>query len=193
MADAAEASSSDKDCSDKNFSDSDSFEESTDSKADCNFSTENLNSSRDPKLASSTLYNVKKKQSAVAKQEWKRRFRYLSCKHFLRHTRAVNDRQTGEGLSPRQNKKREKESDGFYADDKGYLQSEIYDEVENDKELGFTGDVSRKLNLMPPVTGHDRTSEDAELLRTDFQSDSYNPEIIVVPSAQFVREISSGN
>ena len=193
MANAAEASNPDKECSDKNFSGRDSSNESTDSEADRDFSTENRNSSRDQKLASSTLYNVKKKPSAIAKQEWKRRFRYLSCKHFLRHTRAVNDRQTGEGLSPRQNKKREEESDGFYADDKGYLQSEIYDEVEDDEELGFTGDVSRKLNLIPPLTGHERTLEDAELLRTDFQSDSYIPEIIVVPSAQFVREISSGN
>lgn len=188
-----EGSSSEKDCTDKSFSDRDSSDESTDFKADRTFSSENQKSLRDPKLAGSTLHNGKKKQNAIAKQAWKRRFRYLSFKHFLRHTKAVNDRQTGGDLSPRDNKKQEEESDGFYADDKGYLQGEIYDQLENGEEIGFMGDVSRKLNLMPPVIGQDRTSEDAELLRTDFQSDSDNPEIIVVPCAQFVREISSGN
>ena len=189
MADAAESSSSDKDCPDKNFSDRDSSDESTDFKADLNFSSENQNSVRDPKLAGSTRYTGKKKQKA--KQEWKRRFRYLSFKRFLRHTMVVHDRQTGGGPSPRENKEQQDESDGFYADDKGYLQGKLYDQLENG-EIGFTGDVNRKLNLMLPVAGQDRTSEDAELLRTDFQSDSDNPEIIVVPCAQFVREISSG-
>lgn len=188
MADAAEASSSN-----KNFSDSDSsYDASSDPKADLEFSTDNQKSLWYPKLAESELNNKKNKQNAIAKQEWKKRFRYLSYKHFLRHTRALNGRQTSGGISPRENKKREEESEGFYADDKGYLQGEIYDELENGDDLGFAGDVSRALNLMPPVSGQERTSEDAELfLRAGPDSD--NPEIIVVPSAQFVREISSEN
>lgn len=190
MANAEEASSPEKDCPDKNFYSSD---ESIDLKADRSFSSENENSLRDPKLAASTLYKGKKKQNAIAKQEWKRRFRHLSVKHFLRYTRAVNERQTDGGVSPREGKKREEESDGFFADDEGYLQGGIYDQLENGEEIGFTGDVSRALNLMPPLTVQDETSEDAELLRTDFQSDSDNPVITVVPCAQFVREISSGN
>ena len=187
MANAAEGSSSDW------ISDKDSSDENADSKADCDLSTENRESLLDPKLAASTSYNGKKKQNATAKQKWKRRFRYLSYRHFLRHTMEINDTQTGGGLSPREKKKREVESDGFYADDKGYLQGLIYDQLENGEEIGFTGDVSRKLNLMPPVIGEDITSEDAELSRTDFKPDSDTPEIIVVPCSKFVREISSGN
>ena len=187
----ADAGAEGYDCPNKNFSDSDSSNESTDLKADPGFSSEDQKSLRDPKLAASKLYNGKKKQKAIAKQEWERRFHYLSFKHFLRYTRAINDRQTDRGVSPRGSKKREEESDGFFADDEGYLQGEIYDQLQNGGETGFTGDVSRKLNLMLPA--QDRTSEDAELLRTDFQSDSDNPEITVVPCEQFVREISSGN
>ena len=190
MANAEEASNPEKDCPDKNFYSSD---ESIDLKADRSFSSENENSLRDPKLAASTLSKGKKKQNAIAKQEWKRRFRHLSFKHFLRYTRAVNERQTTGGVSPREIKELEEESDGFFADDEGYLQGGIYDQLENGEEIGFTGDVSRKLNLMPTVTGQDGTSEDAEISRTDFQSDGDNPEITVVPCAQFVREISSGN
>jgi len=195
MADAAESSSSDndcpdEDCPDKNVSDRDSSDGSTDFQADFNFSSENQNSVRDPKSARSTLYAGKKKQKATAKQKWKRRFRYSSFKQFLRYTMAVYERQADESPSPREKKKQE-ESDGFYADDTGYLQGKLYDQLENGEEIGFTGDVSRKLNLIPPLTSQDRTSEDAELLRTDFQSDTDNPEIIVVPCAQFVREISS--
>lgn len=180
MADGAEGN----DCPDKNFSDSDSSNESIDFKADPGFSSEDQKSLRDPKLAASKLYNGKKKQKAIAKQEWERRFHYLSFKHFLRYTRAINDRKTDGGVSPRKNKKREEESDGLFADDEGYLQGEIYNQLENGEETGFTGDVSRKLNL---------TSKDAELLRTDFQSDNDNPEVTVVPCEQFVREISSEN
>ena len=172
----AEGSSSEKDCSKKSISDKDSSDESTDPEADRNFSSENQSSLLDPELRSSMLN----------KKEWKIRFRYLSYEHFCRHTRAVNERQTDEGLSTRENTKRDEESDCFYADDKGYLQGEIYDELESGEDLGFAGDVSWALNLMPPVSGQERTSEDAE-------PDSDNPEIIVVPSAQFVREISSEN
>lgn len=187
MADVEEASSSNKD-----FSDSDSsYDATTDPKADRDFSTDNQKSLRYPKSTESELNNKKNKQNAIAKQEWKKRFRYLSYKHFLRHTRAINERQTGGGPSPREIKKREEESEGFYADDKGYLKGEIYDGLENGDDLGFAGDVSRALNLMPPVSAQERTSEDAELLRPEPDSD--NPEIIVVPSAQFVREIYSEN
>lgn len=162
-------------------SDKDSSDDSTNSNPTLSLSQEKKNSSQGPKATSS-----KDKQNAI---KWKRRFRYLSCSHFLRHMRSINDKQTDEGLSPTKKTKRE-ELDCVYADDKGYLQGEIYEERESDEELGFTGDVCKKLNLMPSdLADPERHSEDIESLRTDLQTDCHIPEIIVVPSARFVREI----
>lgn len=180
MADTLDLSA---DKEDENLSEKDSSDESTNSNPALNLSKKKQGSSQGSKAACS-----KEKQNYI---EWKRRFRYLSYTHFLRHTRSINDKQTDEDLSPTKKKKREV-LDCVYADDKGYLQGEIYEELESDEELGFSGDVCKKLNLMPSdLADNERHSEDieAESLRTDLQMDSHIPEIIVVPSARFVRKI----
>lgn len=178
-------------CSDKNFTDKGSSDESTDSNPARDFSTEKQKSSQDPKVDSSKI--SKKKQNAIVKQEWKRRFRYLSYSHFLLHTRSKNENQTGEDPPPTQKKKGQRLGD-IYADDKGYLQGEIYKDLESDEELGFSGEVCKELNLMPSDSHGDRErhSKDTESFRADLQTDGHIPEIIVAPSARFVREIFNG-
>ncbi|XP_078369102.1 uncharacterized protein LOC144653060 [Oculina patagonica] len=189
MADAL-VSRSDDDCSDKNFSDRDSSDERVDSNPATDFSTEKRKSSQDPK-ASSLKHSTRTR--SLQNAEWKTRFPYLPFRHFLLHTRSINDKQTGVDLSPPKKKKRE-ELEGIYADDKGYFQGEIYEELGSDEELGFMGDVCKKLNLMPSdsLADHEIHSKDTESLRTDLQTDDHTPEIIVVPSARFVREITNG-
>ncbi len=189
MADALDVSRPDDDCSDKNFSDRDSSDERADSNPASDFSTEKRKSSRDPKAAS--LKHSTRTRS-LQNAEWKTRFPYLPFRHFLLHTRSIYDKQTGVDLSPPKKKKSKREElEGIYADDKGYLQGEIYEDLESDEELGFTGEVCKKLNLMPSdsLADHERNTES---LRTDLQTGDHIPEIIVVPSARFVREITKG-
>lgn len=165
---------------------SDESASSTDSKADRDFVTAN----KDPQFLENQMPPYHRgcgtrKNQYDNRQDWKKRFRYLSYKDFLLHTRSAIDKQTGEesgeDLSPTQTKEREdnKWDRDLYADDKG--QGEIYEELDSDEEeLGFTGHVCKELNLMP---------FDSVI---DLQTDGHIPEIVVVPSAQFVREISNG-
>lgn len=150
-------------------SDSDSVE----SENDLDFSAVDVKSSKNPKRETSA--------NANAKDERERRLCFLVYRDFLRYATSgtCDDRD-----KRKQAEKAVTDDDnyGLYADDKGYLQGEIYRELESEEEYGFAGDLAQELNLMPPdnVADHERTLQDAE------------PEIIVVPSARFVREISDG-
>lgn len=119
------------------------------------------------------------------KDEWRRRFCFSSYRDYLLHLRSVGDKQTAKDDSSTQRGKAERDENyGLYADDKGYLQGEIYGDAESDEEVGFAGDLSQELNLMPSspdnLIDKERTLQDAE------------PEIFVVSSQRFVREISQG-
>ena len=175
--------------SEKDFSDIDLSDGSTDSTVDNDFSTAKR---------SSEVHRVKKSHNTNVKQKWKRRFRFLSYKHFLLHTRSVINKSNDKDLSttpPEKNQREDEGSEGIYADDKGYLQGEIYEELESDEDIGFAGDVCKKLNLMPcdSMADHERTlRDDNDSLSTSLQTNTHNPEVIIVPSSRFVREILKG-
>ena len=155
-------------------------EDSSEVESDEDFSAAKKESLTDPKGQPSTNKNPK--------EEWKNNFCFLSYGNFLLQRRLVLDGQTAkevkDNCSPTQSRKAEdKENYGYYADDKGYLQGEIYGELESDDEIGFEGDLAEELNLMPAdnVTNNKRTLQNASEL-----------EILVVPNARFVREITDG-
>ena len=172
----------------KDLSDSDSCESFQDSEeAPDRLSTSSKQSSlKDPKAISSKV-----------KKDWKRRFRYLSYKDFLVQTRSLismNDKSIVKDISATDSEKinrRDEEAEGIYADDKGYFRGEIFEELESDDNIGFAGDVCKQLNLLPnmDVSDHEPTTIDDGSLRTDLQTDSFTPEIVVVSSSRFVREL----
>ena len=143
--------------------------------SDDNFPEEKEKSLTDPHFASKKVLDPKEKRE-------RRRF-FLCYRDFLLHVKSVNDRQTTKDSSTTQSGEAEEgeENYGLYADDKGYLQGEIYRQLENDEELGFAGELSQELNLIP---------SDATDLQGTFQDSE--PEILVVPNKRFVREISHG-
>ncbi|KAJ7380268.1 hypothetical protein OS493_010984 [Desmophyllum pertusum] len=156
---------------------SDESASSTDSKADRDFVTAN----KDPQFLENQMPPYHRgrgtrKNQYDNRQDWKKDF--VTC--LTRTFCFTRGEESGEDLSPTQTKEREdnKWDRDLYADDKG--QGEIYEELDSDEELGFTGHVCKELNLMP----FDSV--------TDLQTDGHIPEIVVVPSAQFVREISNG-
>ena len=148
--------------------------------SDDNFSEEKEKSLTDPNFTSKKVLDPKEKQE-------RRRF-FLCYRDFLLHVRSVSDRHTTKDSSTTQSGEAEEgeENYGLYADDKGYLQGEIYGQVENDEELGFAGELSQELNLIPS----DNVHFDVADLQGTFQDTE--PEILVVPNKRFVREISHG-
>lgn len=172
----------------KDLSDSDSCESFQDSEeAPDRLSTSSKQSSlKDSKSISSKV-----------KKDWKRRFRYLSYKDFLVQTRSLismNDKSIVKDISATASEKinrRDEEAESIYADDKGYFRGEIFEELESDDNVGFAGDVCNQLNLLPnmDVSDHEPTTIDDGSLRIDLQTDSFTPEIVVVPSSRFVREL----
>ena len=146
--------------------------------SDDNFSEEKEKSLTDPHFASKKVLDPKEKRE-------RRRF-FLCYRDFLLQVRSVNERQTTKDSSETQSGEAEEgeENYGLYADDKGYLQGEIYRQLENDKELGFAGELSQELNLIPSDNAH----VDVTDLQGTFQDSE--PEILVVPNKRFVREIS---
>ena len=172
----------------KDLSDSDSCESFQDSEE-----------APDRLSTSSKQSSLKDSRSITSKvkKDWKRRFRYLSYRDFLVQTRSLismNDKSIVKDLSETASetiKRRDEEAESIYADDKGYFRGEIFEELESDDNIGFAGDVCKQLNLLPnmDVSDHEPTAIDDGSLRTDLQTDSFTPEIVVVPSSRFVREL----
>ena len=160
-----------------------SFADRGDSDNEDNFPEEKDESLKDPKFASSKVLDRKEKRE-------RKRF-LLYYRDFLLHARSVKDRHSTKDSSPTQSGEVEdgEENYGLYADDKGYLQGEIYRQVENDEEFGFAGELSQELNLIHE-NAHVSCHVDAADLQRTFQD--AEPEILVVPNKRFVREILDG-
>ena len=131
-----------------------------------------------------TLKDKKIESMKVSRADEKREKRlcFLLYRDFLLHTRSLaEDRATKDCSSTRCGAADENEKNhGLYADDEGYLVGEIYAQRENDEELGFEGELSNELNLI-------QSDKEGDIQRT-FQDTE--PEIVVVPSKRFVREIT---
>lgn len=147
-------------------------------------SDDNLSAEEDKLLEASKCTTSK----VLDPKEKRERSIYFSVyRDFLLYTRSATT--TEDCSSPTQNGETEddEKSHSFDVDDKGYLRGEFFEQAENDEELGFAGDLSQELNLMNSDNDGDvdlhssRTFQDSE------------PEIRVVPSSRFVKEISDGN
>ena len=110
------------------------------------------------------------------KEERENRLSFLIFRDFLLHTRTVTQERAKSTVHSG-----EEHVNVVYADDKGYLLGEFYEQIQKNEEFGFEGELSDELNLTQSDSDPGKTAQNAET------------EIVVVPSRRFVREITKEN